>query len=70
MSDNVNHPDHYNFGKIEVIEAITDWNLDFCLGNAVKYIARAGHKDKDKKLEDLSKAIWYIQYYINNYKEV
>lgn len=69
MSNNVNHPDHYNIGKIEVIDVIKDWKLDFCLGNAVKYIARAGHKDKNKTLEDLNKAVWYIQYYINNYKE-
>ena len=45
MSDNVNHPQHYNVGKIEAIDVIEDWNLSFHLGNAVKYIARAGHKD-------------------------
>lgn len=61
MSDNVNHPTHYNSGKIEVIEAIYDWKLDFDLGNAVKYIARAGKKDPEKKIEDLKKALWYIQ---------
>ena len=53
MSDNVNHPQHYNVGKIEAIDVIEDWNLSFHLGNAVKYIARAGHKDKDKTIEDL-----------------
>lgn len=66
MEDNVNHPSHYNVGKIEVIDAIAEWKLDFCLGSAVKYIARAGHKDKDKEAEDLEKAIWYLQYYIDN----
>lgn len=57
--DNVNHPSHYNSGDIEVIDAIEDWNLDFCLGNAVKYIARADHKGKP--VEDLEKAIWYLE---------
>lgn len=58
---NVNHPVHYNTGKIEVIEAIEDWALGFHLGNAVKYIARAGKKDSAKYIEDLEKAIWYIR---------
>lgn len=59
MSDAVNHPAHYNVGKIEVIDALEEWNLDFHLGNAVKYIARAAHKGKF--VEDLRKAAWYIQ---------
>lgn len=58
---NVSHPAHYNQGKIEVIEFIEDKNLNFHLGNAVKYIARAGKKDPKKEREDLEKAIWYIQ---------
>ena len=58
MSEVVNHPAHYNAGKIEVIEAIEDWALNFSLGNAIKYIARADHKGKP--LEDLKKARWYI----------
>lgn len=61
MSDAVNHPSHYNQGKIEVIEFIEDKQLGFHLGNAVKYIARAGKKDSAKEVEDLQKAIWYIQ---------
>lgn len=60
MTDNVNHPPHYNSGKIEVIEAIEDWKLDYHSGNAVKYIARAGKKDPSKTIEDLQKALWYI----------
>ncbi len=64
MADNVNHPNHYNVGKIEVIDVIEDWNLSFHLGNAVKYIARAGHKDKDKTIEDLKKAVWYLNRHI------
>jgi hypothetical protein len=62
MSEAVNHPAHYNAGKIEVIDAIEDWGLDFSLGNAVKYIARAAHKGKP--LEDLKKARWYINHAI------
>ena len=66
--DNVNHPSHYNTVKIEVIEAIEDWKLDFCLGNAVKYIARAGKKDPNKTIEDLEKAIWYTNRRIEELK--
>lgn len=58
--DPVNHPSHYTDGKIEVIDYIEDKGLDFCLGNAVKYISRAGRKDQSKEVEDLQKAIWYI----------
>ena len=54
----VNHPSHYNMGKFEVIDVIEDWNLGFNLGNTVKYISRAGHKDDI--LQDLKKALWYL----------
>lgn len=57
--DQVNHPKHYTFGKYEVIDVIEDWRLSYHLGNAVKYIARAGRKTKDPK-QDLEKAIWYL----------
>ena len=57
---NVNHQSHYNYGKIEVIDAIEDWGLNFHRGNAVKYIARAGKKNPEKEVEDLEKAVWYI----------
>ena len=58
--DNVNRPSHYTEGrKFETIEVIEDWDLDFCLGNAVKYISRAGRKDD--VTQDLRKAIWYIE---------
>lgn len=60
LNDNVNHPSHYTDGKIEVIDFIVDKKLDFCLGNACKYISRAGKKDPNKTIEDLKKAIWYI----------
>jgi hypothetical protein len=67
--DNVNHPAHYTDGKIEVIEFIDDKQLGFCLGNAVKYIARAGKKNPAKTIEDLQKAIWYIAHHIENLKQ-
>lgn len=60
MADMVNHPAHYTDGKIEVIEYIEDKKLGYCLGNAIKYISRAGKKDKSKEIEDLKKAAWYI----------
>ena len=60
MSDNVNHPSHYTDGKIEVIDFIEDKKLGYHLGNAVKYICRAGKKDPAKEVEDLQKAAWYI----------
>lgn len=60
MSDAVNHPSHYTDGNIEVIEYIEDKKLGYCLGNAVKYISRAGKKDPAKEIEDLQKADWYI----------
>jgi len=55
----VNHPSYYKTGGIEAIDVIEAWNLDFCLGNTVKYIARCGKKS-DKVLEDLQKAKWYL----------
>ena len=62
--DNVNHPAHYTYGSIEVIDAIEGLALPYHLGNALKYIARVGRKDPAKTEEDLRKAIWYINRYI------
>lgn len=62
----VSHPSHYNFGKIEVIEFIEDQRLDYHTGNAVKYVCRAGRKNPEKEVEDLSKAVWYLQRRIEN----
>lgn len=57
--DDVNHPSHYTAYKgIEVIQLTEQMN--FNRGNAVKYICRAGLKNKDKEVEDLQKAIWYL----------
>lgn len=60
MSDNVKNPSYYNRGKIEVWEFIEDQGLDYHTGNAVKYIARAGFKDPSKEVEDLQKAIAFL----------
>lgn len=61
MSDNVKNPSYYNRGKIEVWEFIEDQGLDYHTGNAVKYIARAGYKDPSKEVEDLQKAITFLE---------
>jgi hypothetical protein len=58
-ADPINHPPHYTHGGMEPIDAIESWQLGFCLGNVVKYVARAGHKGD--RLEDLKKARWYLE---------
>jgi len=59
--DKINHPHHYCHGrKYEPIEVIDDWELGFNLGNALKYISRAGRKDPSRTVEDLKKAIFYL----------
>lgn len=62
MSEAVNHPDHYGGADnpYEAIKVIEAWSLCFCLGNTVKYIARAGKKEQAKEIEDLKKARWYL----------
>ena len=72
MSNNkINHPEYYNSGQIEVIDYIEDqgWTRGFCLGNAIKYISRAGKKNPETEQEDLEKAIWYVQRYLDNIKD-
>ncbi len=61
-SDVIDHPPHYAGSAVEPIDAIEAWGFGpgFNLGNAVKYIARAGKKDPAKLLEDLQKARWYL----------
>jgi hypothetical protein len=63
----VNHPNHYGGADnvYEAIKVIDAWNLGFALGNTVKYISRAGKKDPSKELEDLKKAMFYLQHHIN-----
>jgi len=70
MSDEkIDHPKHYRKESgIEVIDAIYAWNLDFALGNAIKYIARCGLKGDNTSEEDLKKAIWYLNFKLKNLK--
>lgn len=66
MEEQVNHPAHYQQG-IEPIEVIESWELNFSLGNAIKYILRSPYKGK--QIEDLEKARWYIDREINRLKD-
>ena len=66
LEDNIFSPKHYTHGKYEVIDVIEDWDLNFRLANAIKYIAR--HKHKGKPLEDLEKALWYLQREVDRWK--
>lgn len=59
--EQVNHPKHYNHGKFEVIDVIEDWDVDFHIGNVIKYVSRAGRKNDDTEIQDLKKALWYLQ---------
>ena len=61
----VNHPSHYQFGDdktYEVVNVCEAWGLDkdAYIFNVVKYVARAGKKDTDKELQDMKKALWYL----------
>lgn len=72
--DAVHHPSHYASGRFEVIDIIEDQLgveglRGFCLGNTIKYICRAGKKDKNKTIEDLEKAEWYLHHCIERMKE-
>lgn len=58
QGDDINHPSHYTQGDIEVIDYIEDKKLGYRLGNVVKYVSRAGHKDD--AIKDLKKARWYL----------
>lgn len=68
-NDIINHPAHYTDGKFETIDAIESWRLGYHLGNAVKYISRAGKKSKDTELEDLRKARWYVKRYLDHHRQ-
>lgn len=65
----VDHPAHYGGAEnpYECIKVIDAWGLGFSLGNAVKYIARAGRKDASK-LQDLKKARWYLDHEIKRFE--
>lgn len=64
----VDHPSHYQGKRFEVIDIIEDYDLGFNLGNAIKYILRAGHKDAYE--QDLKKAIWYLEREISSDKNI
>ena len=64
-NDEINHPAHYTAGGIEVIDFLEAWDFPFHLANAIKYICRAGRKDKNALVTDLKKAVWYINRYIS-----
>ena len=70
--EQVNHPNHYGGEEnpYEAIKVIDAWDLGFSLGNTVKYISRAGKKESDKELQDLKKALWYLQRKIDNLENV
>lgn len=64
--EEIDHPKHYTTGKIEVIDFIEDQRFGFNDGNAVKYIAR--HKHKGNPIQDIEKAIWYLNRHLKNLK--
>ena len=67
-AENINHPQHYQSNGTEVIDVIEAFELGFHLGNAVKYILRAGKKTEDVT-EDIEKAIWYLVRYLKERKK-
>lgn len=71
MSEQINHPKYYGGGDnpYEAIKVIEAWELGFNLGNALKYISRAGKKDADTTIQDLEKARWYLDREIQKLKQ-
>ena len=67
LDDMVNSPPHYTTGGIETIDFIEAKELNYHLGNVVKYVTRSGHKGD--KLKDLEKAQWYLNREIDNLKK-
>ena len=64
--EQVDRPEHYGGAEnvYEAIKVIDAWGLGFSLGNTVKYISRAGKKDPTKEIEDLKKALFYLEHHI------
>lgn len=58
-SESVNHPKHYNSHPSGVEAIVICEHMNFCVGNAIKYLFRADHKGN--ALEDLEKARWYVE---------
>lgn len=66
----IDHPNHYRKDTgHEAIDVIEAWQLNFNLGNALKYISRCGRKGADTTGEDLKKASWYIDREIKNFEK-
>ena len=63
--EQVNHPSHYQQG-IEPIEVIESWDLNFNLGNVIKYTLRAPYKEN--MIQDLENAKWYLEREIKQIK--
>ena len=66
--EQVNHPEHYGgkdnpYETIKIIDAM-GWGKEFCLGNVIKYVTRAGKKDNNSSKQDLNKAKWYLEHAI------
>lgn len=66
--EQVNHPEHYGgkdnpYETIKIIDAM-GWGKEFCLGNVIKYVTRAGKKDNNSSKQDLDKAKWYLEHTI------
>jgi len=63
VKEHVKHPSHYGGqdSPYEAIKVIEAWELGFCLGNVVKYISRAGKKEQNDTVQDLKKALWYLE---------
>jgi hypothetical protein len=62
LADNINSPNHYNKGDIEVIDYILDQKFNYLEGNVIKYVSRYRNKGG---IEDLRKAKWYLEKLIN-----
>jgi hypothetical protein len=62
--------EHYRKTDIQPIELITEWGLDFSLGNVLKYICRAGKKQNASIKDDLMKALWYLTYHLTEDTDV
>lgn len=70
MSDVIGSPSHYCEGrKHEPKDVIRDWELNFNLGNVVKYISRNGRKEGESALKDLRKARQYLDFEIEALEE-
>jgi hypothetical protein len=67
MSDPVNNPAHYTHGKFEPIDVAEDWKLGYHLSTVLKYLNRAEHKGK--RLEDLKKAQWFLNRYVQGVED-